>query len=183
MDLQSPAADTAAIAPGRLSPVASAPPLHALTRAARDLVPELRRRAQRTEEERRVSSEVSSLFRDAGFFRLMQPARFGGYEYGFTAFFDVISELGRGCTSSSWGCSLGAIHQWLIGTFPLQAQVDVWGEDPNAIACGSYAPAVVAEKVDGGWRIQGKWKFASNVDNSQWALLGVHFPPEEKGPP
>jgi alkylation response protein AidB-like acyl-CoA dehydrogenase len=157
--------------------------LQQLTQAARELVPELRRRARRTEEERRVSDEVTALFREAGFFRLMQPARFGGYEYGFTAFLDVISELGRGCTSSSWSCSLGAIHQWLIGTFPLQAQVDVWGEDPGAIACGSYAPAVMAEKVDGGWRIQGKWKFASNVDNSQWALLGVHFPAEEKGQP
>jgi alkylation response protein AidB-like acyl-CoA dehydrogenase len=183
MDLQSPAADSVAIAPGRLSPVLGAPPLQQLTHAARELVPELRRRARRTEEERRVSDEVTALFRDAGFFKLMQPARFGGYEYGFTAFLDVISELGRGCTSSSWACSLGAIHQWLIGTFPLQAQVDVWGEDPGAIACGSYAPAVMAEKVDGGWRIQGKWKFASNVDNSQWALLGVHFPAEEKGQP
>jgi alkylation response protein AidB-like acyl-CoA dehydrogenase len=146
-------------------------------------VPELARRAQRTEQDRRVSDEVTQMFRDAGFFKLMQPARFGGYEYGFTAFLDIISELGRGCTSSSWACSLGAIHQWLIGTFPLQAQIDVWGENPGAIACVSYAPATTAEKVEGGWKIQGQWKFASNVDNSQWAILGVLFPAEGKGQP
>src|SRR4051794_2278464 len=118
MDLQSPA-NAMHVAPGRLSPVAGAPTLAQLTRAARELVPELARRAQRTEQERRVSDEVTEMFRAAGFFKLMQPARFGGYEYGFTAFLDIISELGRGCTSSSWACSLGAIHQWLIGTFPL----------------------------------------------------------------
>jgi alkylation response protein AidB-like acyl-CoA dehydrogenase len=183
MDAHSPAAPAAPTAPGRQSPVPGAPPLARLLANARELVPELARRAYRTEQDRRVCAEVTQMFRQAGFFKLMQPARFGGHEYGFTAFLDIISELGRGCTSSSWACSLGAIHQWMIGTFPLQAQVDVWGEDPGAIACVSYAPVTTAQKVDGGWRIQGKWKFASNVDNSQWAILGVHFPPAEKGQP
>jgi len=183
MDLQTAAEAPSPLAPGRITTVPGAPSLHTIRAAARELVPLLRERAQRTEEERRVSDEVTDLFRKAGFFRLMQPARFGGYEYGFTAFLDVISELGRGCTSSSWGCSLGAIHQWLIGTFPLQAQQDVWEANPEAIACGSYAPAMMAQQVEGGWRIQGKWKFASNVDNSQWAILGVQFPPQEKGQP
>jgi alkylation response protein AidB-like acyl-CoA dehydrogenase len=170
-------------APGRRSPSPSAPPLEQLIANAKDLVPVLRERALTTERERRVSEETTRSFREAGFFRLMQPQRYGGYEYGFTAFIDVISELARGCTASSWGCSLGAIHQWLIGTFPAQAQDDVWGADPDAIACGSYAPATVAQPVDGGYMIQGRWLFSSNVDNSQWALLGVHFPAAEKGAP
>jgi alkylation response protein AidB-like acyl-CoA dehydrogenase len=147
------------------------------------MVPMLRERATATERERRVSDDTTRAFREAGFFKLMQPARYGGYEYGFTAFMDVISELARGCTASAWGCSLGAVHQWLIGTFPKQAQDDVWGEDPGAIACGSYAPATLAQAVDGGYMVQGRWLFASNIDNSQWALLGVHFPGAEKGAP
>ncbi|MBL0419645.1 acyl-CoA dehydrogenase family protein [Ramlibacter sp. AW1] len=171
------------VAPGRQSPVSSAPPLETILANARELVPVLRARAPATERERRVSEETTRAFREAGFFRLMQPARYGGYEYGFTAFMDVIGELARGCTASAWGCSLGAIHQWLIGTFPQQAQDDVWLHDPDAIACGSYAPATLAQAVDGGYMIQGRWLFASNVDNSQWALLGVNFPPAEKGAP
>jgi alkylation response protein AidB-like acyl-CoA dehydrogenase len=170
-------------APGRTSPVPGAPPLRQIVASASELVPMLRERAQSTEQARRVSDATTESFHQAGFFKLMQPARYGGYEYGFTAFIDVISELGRGCTSSAWGCSLGAIHQWLVGTFPQQAQDDVWGRHPEAIVCGSYAPAVMAERTDGGYLIQGKWHFASNVDNSQWALLGVQFPPAEKGAP
>lgn len=169
-------------APGRRSPVAGAPVLEDLVSAAGELSLELRARAAQTERERRVSDEITAKFREAGFFRLMQPARFGGYEYGFSAFIDVISELGRGCASSAWGCSLGAIHQWMLGTLPLEAQEDVWGADPNAILCGSYAPAVKAERVDGGFRVQGKWHWASNVDNSQWAFLGVMFPPDDETP-
>jgi alkylation response protein AidB-like acyl-CoA dehydrogenase len=168
---------------GRKSPVKDAPSIEKIVACATELVPMLRARAQRTEQERRVSEETTRAFHDAGFFKLMQPARYGGYEYGFTAFIDVVSELARGCTSSSWGCSLGAIHQWLVGTFPEEAQDDVWRNDPSAIVCGSYAPATMAEKVDGGYLVQGRWLFASNVDNSQWALLGVQFPAEEKGAP
>lgn len=170
-------------APGRKSPVTDAPSIETIAASASNLVPMLRERAQQTEQDRRVSEATTQAFHDAGFFRLMQPARYGGYEYGFTAFIDVVSELARGCTSSSWGCSLGAIHQWLVAIFPEEAQDDVWRKDPRAIVCGSYAPATMAEKVDGGYRVQGKWLFASNVDNSQWALLGVQFPPEEKGAP
>lgn len=166
-------------APGRSSPVPDAPPLSSIVAAATALRPYLRERARQTELDRRVCDEATEAFRAAGFFKLMQPARYGGYEYGFTAFTDVISELGRACTSSSWACSLGAIHQWLIGTFPVEAQDDVWSKNPNAIICASYAPVVKAERVDGGYTIEGKWMWASNVDNSQWAMVGVQLPGED----
>lgn len=115
----------------------------------RQVRPYLRERARQTEEDRRVSDESGALSQ-SGFFKLMQPARYGGYEYGFTAFTDVISRLGRACTSSSWACSLGAIHQWLVGTFPVEAQDDVWKDNPDAIVYVSYAPVVKAERVPGG---------------------------------
>ena len=55
--------------------------LHARIQA---LVPTLRERAPQTERDRRVSTEVTQLLRDTELFRLMQPARFGGFEYGFS---------------------------------------------------------------------------------------------------
>lgn len=166
---------------GRTSPVAGAPTIDQLVASAREMVPYLRSQARDTELQRRVPEKTTAMFHEAGFFKLMQPARYGGYEYGFTAFIEVISELARGCASSAWGCSLGTVHQWVVGCFPEQAQDDVWGKNPAAIVCGSYAPAAMAEKVDGGFMVQGQWHWASNVDNSQWALLGVQFPPQEKG--
>jgi len=176
----SPIAETA---PGRYSPVPSAPPLSSIVAGARDIVPILRERAQATEAARRMSSETSEAFRQAGFFRLMQPARYGGYEYGFTGFIDVISELGRGCTSSAWCCAIGAIHQWLIAGFPEEAQDDVWKADPDAFACVSYAPTGTTQVVDGGYLVQGRWQFVSNVDNSAWVIIGAIFPSEDKAAP
>lgn len=167
--------------PGRTSKVAHAPTAAELSRRAREMVPYLQETARQTESNRRVSAQTTSLFREAGFFRLMQPARFGGYEYGFTTLIDVVSEVARGCASSGWGCSLGAIHQWVVGLFPSQAQVDVWESNPDAIVCGSYAPAAVANRLNDGFMIKGKWHWVSNVDNSQWALLGAQIPAEKEG--
>jgi alkylation response protein AidB-like acyl-CoA dehydrogenase len=168
-------------APGRYSPVAAAPALSTLVSAAKNLVPTLRERAHAAESARRVSGDSIDAFRRAGFFRLMQPERYGGYEYGFTAFIDVISELGRGCTSSAWNCAIGSIHQWLIAGFPEAAQDDVWRGNPDAFACVSYAPTGTTEVVDGGFLIRGRWQFVSNVDNSQWVIVGALFPDGEQG--
>jgi resorcinol 4-hydroxylase (FADH2) len=170
-------------APGRSSPVPSAPPLGNLLSIADDLVMELRERARTTETERRISDQTVDEFRNAGFFRLMQPASFGGYEYGFTALLDLVMILGRGCTSSAWNCAIAMSHQWLIGGFPQSAQEDVWSEHPDAVACASYAPTGHAERSEGGALIHGRWRFVSNVDHSDWAILGITVPGAERGHP
>jgi len=154
-----------------------------LLSAANDLIPILRDRARTTEAQRRISDATMAEFRAAGFFRLLQPAAFGGYEYGFTALLDLITTLGRGCTSSAWNCAIAVSHQWLIGGFPLQAQRDVWSENPDAIACASYAPTGHAERTEDGQLIHGCWQFVSNVDNSDWAILGINLPAAERGAP
>jgi alkylation response protein AidB-like acyl-CoA dehydrogenase len=143
----------------------------------------LRERAQATESARRVSEETFEAFRHAGFFRLMQPARYGGYEYGFTAFIDVISELGRGCTSSAWCCAIAAIHQWLIAGFSEAAQDDIWKADSSAFACVSYTPTGTAQLVDGGFLLHGRWQFVSNVDNSKWIIVGALIPTVDSATP
>jgi resorcinol 4-hydroxylase (FADH2) len=170
-------------APGRNSPVAGAPALASLTARARELVPALAAGAAEVEQARRVSGQTIQSFREAGFFKLMQPARYGGYEYGFTAFIDLISELGRGCTSSAWNCAIGTIHQWLIAGFPKAAQDDVWADNPDAFACVSYAPTGRTQLVEDGCLIDGRWQFVSNVDNSEWAILGAQFPDAQNGAP
>jgi len=142
------------------------------------MVPHLRERAMAAERERQISAETIALFREAGFFRTLAPARFGGFEYDFGTMMDVIAEVGRGCGSSAWLCGLGIIHRWLLALFPLEAQLDVWTGDPDGIITGSYAPQGAAQPTQGGYRIPaGKWSFSSGVDHSKWSVIGVMFPP------
>jgi resorcinol 4-hydroxylase (FADH2) len=166
-----------------MNQVAEKVAMEELIRRARELIPTLRARARSVEEARRVSADTTRLLREAELFRLMQPARFGGFEYGFTELIDIVFEIGRGCGSTAWCYGLGAVHQWLLATFPLQAQHDVWDSDPDTLLCGSYAPATNALRTGRGFEISGRWSFASNCDNSDWALVGVMFPAEGDAKP
>jgi alkylation response protein AidB-like acyl-CoA dehydrogenase len=141
------------------------------------LIPSLRARAESTERERRVSQEVMHVLRDAELFKLMQPAHFGGFEYGFTELMDINFEIGQGCGSTAWCASFCMLHQWLVALFPLEAQEEVW-QDPATIVAVVVHPAGKCEVVSGGYRISGKWSFASNCDNVEWLILGVMVPPD-----
>ena len=137
--------------------------------------------AGRTEAGRRVPQEVIEQFRDAGLYRVLQPRAYGGYEAGFETFAEVVSRIARGDGSTGWVFSVCAVHQWLIGLFPQEAQAEVWGANSDAFAAGSYAPSGKAVPVEGGYRMSGSWSFASGCDTSDWLLLGAVFPPPAGG--
>lgn len=130
-----------------------------------------RAEAGETEKNRYVSADLIAKMRDADLFRILQPARFGGYEYGYDVFIDAVAAIGAGDGSTGWVYSLGAVHQWLIGCFPERAQHDVWDSNPDAISAVSYAPTGTATLVDGGHIISGRWSFASGCDNVHWVII------------
>lgn len=140
--------------------------------------------ADETEKHRRVSQDIIDEIRTQDFFRIYLPKKFGGLEYDCATATRCSLEWSSADASTGWVCGLGIVHQWLIAQFPVETQEEVWGETPGAIACGSYAPAGNVTAVDGGYRVTGEYHFASGVDVTDWALLGVFFPPEkEDGPP
>jgi resorcinol 4-hydroxylase (FADH2) len=155
----------------------------ALLARARAMRPALRDREDAAEAARQVPVETIAEMRAAGLFRAFQPARYGGYELGVDLLLHMGIELARGCGSSSWVGNLAMVHQWMIAGFPEQAQDDIWADTPDAIALGTYAAAADAVPVDGGFRISGRWPFASGCDYGDWALLGAKFPAAGGGKP
>ncbi|SFP53283.1 3-hydroxy-9,10-secoandrosta-1,3,5(10)-triene-9,17-dione monooxygenase [Geopseudomonas sagittaria] len=143
-----------------------------LLQRARDLIPMLLEKATSVEKNRMVSKETIQAFVDAGFFKILQPARFGGWEMNPSVFYKVLMELGRGCCSSAWNMMILGIHQWEFGSMPEQACLDVWGADDRTIIASSYPPFGKVEEVEGGYRISGTWKTSSGCDHGQWAFLG-----------
>ncbi len=154
-----------------------------LLRAADRVATAVRERALQTEHDRRVSADVVQLMRESGFFRILQPAQFGGFEYGFDLFVEIAAKIAAGCPSSGWVCSIGMVHQWFIALFPLQAQRDVWEQNPGAIAYGSYAPSGTSRPCENGHLVSGRWSFASGCENAQWLLLGGKVASEDGPPP
>src|SRR5438445_778766 len=69
----------------------------------------------------------------------------------------------------------------IIAQYPEAAQIDVWGEDPEAVAASSLAPREAARRVPGGWRLSGRYPFSSGCDYAQWGIIGAFL--GEKGDP
>src|SRR5215471_9871724 len=146
-----------------------------LKRRAADLRPLLERHADDTDSRRRLPDAVVTAVREAGLCRLMVPKRFGGYQTSIHTYIDVMAELGRGCGSTSWVASLINVCAWLAALFPEKAQQDMWGSTPDAWTAGSLAPHGDARPVEGGWRVTGRWPWASGCMHAQWAACGIHM--------
>jgi len=140
-----------------------------------------REHALETERNRCVSPELISAMREAGLFRVMQPERFGGFEYGYDVFVDCVAAVSAGDGSTGWVYSLGAVHPWMFAGLPLQTQHEIWDENRDAIAAVSYAPTGKVEPADGGYRLSGRWSFASGCDNADWAIVSALKPKADGG--
>ena len=90
----------------------------------------------------------------------------------------ALSAMLRG-TSSRLPFGLIASHFWLVCLFPPEAQEEMWGHDPNVMMSSSFAPSEgTCERVEGGYRVTGRWPFSSGSDHCTWAMLGFVLPPD-----
>src|SRR6266851_5166550 len=90
--------------PNRFSPNSSrfSRPIRAdMMDRARALVPALRAKALQTERDRVIPPETHRAFQEAGFYKVFQPVRYGGYEMSISMLVEIGGELGRGCGSSA----------------------------------------------------------------------------------
>ena len=144
----------------------------AYVQAARELSPAIRARAAECESLRRLPDATFEAYQRSGLLRALQPRRWDGFELSPLTFFDAVAEVAAACPSSAWFLSVVGIHNWQLGVFPEQAQRDVWGKDTSVLISSSYAPTGKVERVDGGFRLSGRWSFSSGCDHCQWVFLG-----------
>jgi len=140
---------------------------------ARALVPILAEREPAATEARNVPAETIADFHRAGLLRLLQPRRFGGQQASLGVFLQAVEILAEGCASSAWVYGVLAELEWVIACLPEQGQTDIWGDDPTALAAGSIVPRAVGVRTTGGWRVTGRYSFASGCRHAQWVIVGV----------
>lgn len=166
-----------------LPPDGTIPTIGELADRARALAPAVAERGLSCEDGCRVPEETVAEFKAAGLHRAMLPRRFGGYEIGFAPMVETSLALGKECASSAWVLGLYMAHNWLGGLFPAEVQEEIWGTDPDALISGSYAPIGKATPVDGGYRLSGRFPFASGSPGSDWNLCGAMLPVGPEGKP
>src|SRR3954469_5701288 len=143
-------------------------------RRAREIVPTLAERAQKSEDARVLLPENEKLLHETGLFRYHQPKRFGGMELSFVAVVDIVAELARACPSTAWNVGNLGCHHWLLGYYPPETQHEIWDADPDALIASSIALAAGrGRRVADGFVVSGRWPFSSGVDNCDWNMLAV----------
>ena len=161
----------------------AAPPSYEdLMARARALVPTLKARSAKAEALRQVPEETIQDLHAAGLFRILQPRRVGGSELPFRTIVETSTILGRGCGSTAWVYGNLASHHWMLAMWDARAQEEVWGDSPDTLIASAFVfPSGHAVKIDGGYRVSGRWKFSSGIDPSHWLMVGAIVHDESTG--
>ncbi|MBZ9648300.1 flavin-dependent monooxygenase [Sphingobium sp. 3R8] len=162
---------------------ALAPSAEALVERARAMIPLLKSRARGCTAANDVPRETVAEMTEAGFFRILQPRRHGGYEMHPNVFFDVQKALAEGCMSTGWIYGVLGCHPYELALFDDRAQQDVWGDDPDMLVSSTYQPVGKVEKAEGGFYLSGRWGFSSGSSHCGWVLLGAINFDTDGGPP
>lgn len=152
-----------------------------LVARAKAMIPALKQRARRCVAERNVPAETIAEMQAAGFFRILQPRRWGGYEMHPNVFFAVQRALAEGCMSTGWILGVVGCHPYELALFDDRAQADVWADDNSMLVSSTYQPVGKVEHADGGFYLSGHWGFSSGSLHCGWVLLGAVVPPKTEG--
>ncbi|KZL24678.1 acyl-CoA dehydrogenase family protein [Pseudovibrio sp. WM33] len=136
-----------------------------------------------TERERRVPDEIIAALTQSGLMQVRQPRRWGGSGLGAAEHYQLVETLSKGCASTGWVYAVLAGHaDDLANQFCLEAQEDVWGEGPEALACSALFLKGWAQPTEDGYVLNGEFPFSSGCDHSTWAIVGSIAPDNDTGP-
>ncbi|MCA2255995.1 acyl-CoA dehydrogenase family protein [Mycobacterium intracellulare] len=155
------------------------PDCNELVERIRALHPVIEKNAPQGEAERRVVEESISALTEAGAFRIAVPRRYGGYETSMRTMLEVSAAVGEADGGTAWVVTLCNGCAWLAALFSEQAQDEVWGATPEAKVSGVLAPTAETVKVEGGYRVTGKWFYNSGSWHANWAVLGIPITDEQ----
>ena len=153
-----------------------------IVRRAAALKPMIRAQADESERRGTYSDELHQEFLKAGFYRMVQPRRFGGYEFDLPTFWRAMVEISTGDPGTGWGLTLGSHHAWVVGSFwSERGQREIFGPDGDFRAPHRPLPGGTATPADGGYVVTGTWDYCSGVPHSTHFMGNALLP--ESDPP
>ncbi|MEV8636709.1 acyl-CoA dehydrogenase family protein [Streptosporangium sp. NPDC051023] len=158
-------------------------PLEVIARAEA-IAPTLVGRQSETEHRTYYSQETHREFAAAGFYRILVPRRYGGYEFGIDTFMRVTMALARGCPSTAWMYCLGATHAIAAATlFGEEAQAEIF-RDGDFICPATIVPSGSAVRTaEGDWVLNGTWNYCSGAPYATHFIGHALVRPAEDQPP
>src|ERR1700731_4789754 len=146
------------------------------------LAPDIAARAAEIEAGRGIPIDLVKDLRSVGVFRLLVPRSHGGLELELSQAVEVIAALSKIEGSVGWIAMIAGGTQLLAPLLPRETYDQVYRNGPDVIFAGSNQPAGTAEATSGGWRVNGRWPFASGSPHADW-LIGFCAIAENGKPP
>jgi 3-hydroxy-9,10-secoandrosta-1,3,5(10)-triene-9,17-dione monooxygenase len=145
-----------------------------IIRRAAALKARVREEQDEAEERGYHSEELHLAFLEAGFYRMLQPRRFGGYEFDIPTFWRAMVQIAEGDPGIGWCLTLASHHAWVIAShWPERAQREIFGPEGDFRAPHRPLPGGTARRVDGGYVVSGQWDYCSGVPYSTHFMGGA----------
>lgn len=148
-----------------------APDDHDLVRRCAPLVALLGERAAEAEERRQLAAGVLGEARAAGLLDAVVPTELGGRGLGVGPLAHATRTLAHGCPASAWTLSFLALHGWLLSRFGADGRAQLFADGPVVLAPAPLAPTGTAVPVDGGYRVTGRWEWATGVQHADVVVV------------
>ena len=154
------------------SVAAKFPGEHPVLASIRELAPRVAARSEEIETARRLPADLAHELAQAGLFRMIVPEAYGGFEMHPALVIEALERLARADGSTGWCVMIGAATAMCSGWLPEAQARAIYGV-PDVITGGVAAPMGRAELVEGGYRVTGRWPWASGSQNCCWLLGGA----------
>lgn len=122
-----------------------------------------------------IAKDVIDAFKTLGVYRALVPRRFGGDERSPGEFCAMVEEISRADGSAGWVASFGMSPVYLA-SLPLNTIRQVYANGPDVVFAGGIFPPQPAEAVQGGFKVNGRWKYSSGCMGA--SLVGVGIAPK-----
>jgi alkylation response protein AidB-like acyl-CoA dehydrogenase len=117
---------------------------------------------------RRTPPALAAAITAAGIYQMYLPRSMGGPETPPLTAFRVVEELSRNDGSVGWCAMIATALSLNTGRLPAEVGRELAGSPADYRGSGSARVGGTARRVAGGYRVQGRWNFASGIDNANW---------------
>jgi indole-3-acetate monooxygenase len=135
------------------------------------LRPAIRSRREEIERARRLPRDLADDLRKTGVFSLSVPKAIGGQEAAPLDILHAIETIASVDGSAGWCVMIGTANGLTAGYLNERGAKELF-PDPTVPWAGVAAPAGKAIPVDGGYRVTGRWPFASGSTHAEWLWGG-----------
>ncbi len=142
-----------------------------LVQAAMALRRELRRYAEQTEREQRLSPPLVEQLHAAGFYRMVLPRSLGGLQVDPLTYLRVVELLSEGAGSVGWNVCNNSIGQLVTLGLSDEGVHEIYPPGHATVIAGTAVQGGgQAVPVPGGCRITGRWTFGTGCQEANWML-------------